>query len=104
MGVNVYDYIHYPSKEELKKQSLISKNQALLGIYFGFDSNSIGNDIGTPSNYRSLMEYEYDKDIANNYIIECKEVPEDLRNRLLIARKELEDRGILKPFNERAYI
>lgn len=75
------------------------KIRIMLGIYTTYDavqSNNHNNYV--PSMYSSLDEYELDKGEADNYIYNNKPVPKQLEQKLIAARIELENKGLLQRY------
>lgn len=60
------------------------------------ESHTLDIESYIPSMYKTLGEYEADKFNAKLLIMSNKAIPKEMFNRLLDARKELEQKGILE--------
>lgn len=95
--ISFYEGIHPISEEERKKEIKETKLRAYLGIDIFYDDASVTKEY-TPSVYKSQNEYESDKLKAECYICNNKPVPQTLQNKLVAARIELENKGLIKRY------
>jgi len=87
------------SPEEIKSEKYRLKLKREVGIFYFFDSPS-RKDTGLPVNYTSYIEYTKDKYEASTLIDSNQQIPKELYDKLVIARIDLQKRGILPTFNE----
>lgn len=82
--------------EEVAENARIYNLKYELGLMITYydDSTAIRASKYIPSMYESSFEYNRDKSLAKKLIEEHKEIPQDLYNRLVQARKELQERGL----------
>ena len=80
---------------EEKAMYNIRYNLGLLVTYY--DSANYSNEF-VPSMYNTYGEYNLDIELANKLLMENKEIPKELEQKLISARKELQDKGLyIKP-------
>jgi len=77
-----------PEEKELYD---IRYNLGLLVTYY--DSANSSNEF-VPSMYNTYGEYNVDIALANKLLMENKDIPKELEQRLISARKELQDKGL----------
>lgn len=80
------------STQEKTEANRIYKQLQLLGIDLKYDSKDTLDKDLIPCNYRNINEYESDKYTALFLITENKEVPIQLRNKLITTKNDLEQR------------
>lgn len=61
-----------------------------LGLLVNYCDNRSNTSSRFSKYYETEMQYEKDKALANIFICEDKEIPEELYNKLLYTKKELE--------------
>lgn len=83
----------FTSEEKKKNDELynIRYNLGLLITYY--DSSKFSGEF-VPSMYNTYGEYSLDKDKANKLLLENKKVPEELEQRLIKARIEMQNKGL----------
>ena len=85
--------------EEIQTEKLKAKLRAKLGIKTIYDDTQCKQYSYIPSMYSSIEEYERDKDKADYLITIDKPIPNELYDKLVQARLELESKGLLKKFD-----
>lgn len=97
--ISIYKIAKTFTPEELKRNQRIGNLRMYLGIYSEVDSsiNMRDNIERTPSMYKSIQEYNAEKQYAEDCIYNGIEIPHSIVQRLVAARKELEQQGILEP-------
>lgn len=88
------------TREEQEYAIYLTNLRLKLGIQTIYDNSYSGGNKYIPSMYTSTDEYEYDKLIVDNLITMNKPIPQDLQNKLIAARIELESLGLLEPYVE----
>lgn len=86
----------YTPEQQAEKQRILKLKYelGLLTPYYDESKSCKNNDNYLPSMYNSLLEYELDKGIANKLINRNQPILDELREKLIRARKELERRGL----------
>ena len=95
-----YEGVHQISEEEIALQIKKSKLRAKLGIILFYDDTHTTLETYTPSMYTSIEKYEEEKSKANYYININKPIPKDMEARLIAARIELENKGLLEKYTD----
>lgn len=88
------------TEEDVKEAIMQEKIRVKLGLYDVYDSTYTESKEYVPSMYSSIDAYEYDKYIAENLILFNKPIPKELEDKLIRARLELENIGLLEPYTE----
>ena len=95
-----YASVRIISEEERAKEMYKEKMRAKLGILVIYDAAYNSADNYKPSMYSSLQKYEEEKNKAHLFITMEKHVPKDMEQRLIAARIELENMGLLDRYEE----
>ena len=94
-----YASVRTISKEEQAREIYKAKLRAKLGIQTIYDAAHNNVDSYKPSMYSSIQKYEEEKSKAHLFITMNKSVPKDMEQRLIAARIELENLGLIERFN-----
>ena len=97
--IDLYALIKPISPEETIEIKRKGKLERAVGIFPIFDTPS-GKGSGTPKNYKYYLEYVDDKFKVSQLIDENQPIPEELYNKLVTARIDLQERGFLPIWNE----
>ena len=89
-GLSIYNIARVITPEE-KELYNIRYNLGLLET--AYDSMKSSSDF-IPSMYNTYGEYSLDIEIANRLLMENKEIPKELEQRLISARKEMQEKGL----------
>ena len=100
--ISVKDLAYTLTESDVNNAIEQEKIRLMLGIYTTYDAiQSNNHNRYAPSMYSSLDEYELDKNEADNYIYNNKSVPKQLEQKLIAARIELENKGLLEKYNDK---
>ena len=88
------------TKEEQEYAIYLTNLRLMLGIQTVYDNSYSDENKYIPSMYSSTDEYEHDKLIVDNLITMNKPIPQVLEDKLIRARIELENEGLLEPYTE----
>lgn len=93
--VSIYDLSKKYNINELVNSKKRCEIMDKLGITLRyFDKQHKDNNVYVPNNYESLWDYESDKSKAEGYILNNLKVPEDLEQRLIYAKQDLQNKGL----------
>lgn len=92
--ISIHSLAREFTPEEKKRNNELYSIRYNLGLLIAYYDSSKSSKDFIPSMYKTYGEYSLDMDKANKLLIENKEIPKELEQKLIKARIEMKNKGL----------